>query len=168
MSSIPAQVSPSPSGRSWHLEATFAFSGDDEGVIYARGNENAGITIFIQNAHVVVDYNAFKEHSILESTVQLPPGKNELSVLVQRLEQGMGRIEISVNGTPSGSIELPILMGMISSMGASVGRDTGSPVSPRYEAPFEFTGDLREVTIQLATKTRQEDDENGKSDMSRQ
>lgn len=168
MSSIPAQVSPSPSGRSWHLEAVFAFSGDDEGVIYARGNENAGITIFIQNAHVVVDYNAFKEHSILESTVQLPPGKNELSVLVQRLEQGTGRIEISVNGTPSGSIELPILMGMISSMGASVGRDTGSPVSPRYEAPFEFTGDLREVTIQLAAKTRQEDDENGKSEMSRQ
>ena len=78
----------------------------------------------------------------------------------------MGRIEISVNGTPSGSIELPILMGMISSMGASVGRDIGSPVSPRYEAPFEFTGDLREVTIQLATKTRQEDDENGKSEMS--
>ena len=129
MSSIPAQVSPSPSGRSWHLEATFAFSGDDEGVIYARGNENAGITIFIQNAHVVVDYNAFKEHSILESSVQLPPGKNELSVLVQRLEQGMGRIEISVNGTPSGSIELPILMGMISSMGASVGRDRFSCIS---------------------------------------
>ena len=46
------------------LEATFAFSGDDEGVIYARGNENAGITIFIQNAHVVVDYNVLKEHSI--------------------------------------------------------------------------------------------------------
>jgi len=59
-------------------------------------------------------------------------------------------------------------MGMISSMGASVGRDAGSPVSPRYEAPFEFTGDLQEITIQLAAKTRQEDDANGNAEMSRQ
>ena len=85
MSSIPSQVSPSPSGRSWHLEAVFACSGDDEGVIYARGNENAGITIFIQNSQLVVDYNAFKDHSILESTIQVPPGNNELSVLVLSL-----------------------------------------------------------------------------------
>ena len=137
-------------------------------MIYARGNENAGITIFIQNSQLVVDYNAFKDHSILESTIQVPPGNNELSVLVQRLEQGAGRIEISVNGTPSGSIELPFLMGMISSIGASVGRDAGSPVSPRYESPFEFTGDLREVTIQLGLRAEQEDEVDGKAEMSRQ
>ena len=59
-------------------------------------------------------------------------------------------------------------MGMISSIGASVGRDAGSPVSPRYESPFEFTGDLREVTIQLGLRAEQEDEANGKAEMSRQ
>ena len=49
-----------------------------------------------------------------------------------------------------------------------VGRDAGSPVSPRYESPFEFTGDLREVTIQLGLRAEQEDEANGKAEMSRQ
>ena len=168
MSSIPAQASPSPSGRSWHLKALVDCDGTDEGVIYARGNENAGITVFVQNSRLVVDYNAFNDHSVLESEIELPSGSNNLDVLVTRRSKSTGQIEISVNGTPSGSIELPFLMGMISSIGASVGRDAGSPVSPRYESPFEFTGDLREVTIQLGLRAEQEDEANGKAEMSRQ
>ena len=137
-------------------------------MIYARGNENAGITVFVQNSRLVVDYNAFNDHSVLESEIELPSGSNNLDVLVTRRSKSTGQIEISVNGTPSGSIELPFLMGMISSIGASVGRDAGSPVSPRYESPFEFTGDLREVTIQLGLRAEQEDEANGKAEMSRQ
>ncbi|MBI03951.1 MAG: hypothetical protein CL468_07965 [Acidimicrobiaceae bacterium] len=40
-------------------------------------------------------------------------------------------------------------MRIISSVGASVGRDHGSAVSSRYSAPFAFTGILHEVVIQL-------------------
>jgi arylsulfatase len=104
----------------------------------------------------------------VESEIEMSSGSNDLDVWVTRQSKSTGQIEISVNGTPSGSIELPFLMGMISSIGASVGRDTGSPVSPRYESPFEFTGDLREVTIQLGLRTQQEDEVNGKAEMSRQ
>jgi len=168
MSPIPAQVSPSPSGRSWHLTAVVNCDASDEGVIYARGNENSGISVFVQDSRLVVDYNAFNDHSVLESDNALVSGENELSVLVERLNKTAGRIKISVNGAPSGPIELPFMMGMISSIGASVGRDVGSPVSPRYESPFDFTGDLREVTIQLGARAGQETEANGKSEMSRQ
>jgi arylsulfatase len=41
---------------------------------------------------------------------------------------------------------------MISSIGASVGYNHGSAVSPRYEAPFAFSGELHEVEIQLVAK----------------
>ena len=40
-------------------------------------------------------------------------------------------------------------MRMVTSVGSSLGRDHGSAVSDRYEAPFAFTGTLHEVVIQL-------------------
>jgi arylsulfatase len=45
-------------------------------------------------------------------------------------------------------------MRMISSAGASVGFDHGSPVSRRYHGAFPFTGTLHEVVIQLAGPRR--------------
>ena len=49
-------------------------------------------------------------------------------------------------------MQIPVYMRMISSIGASVGRDHGSAVSPRYDAPFAFSGALHEVEIQLVSK----------------
>jgi len=46
---------------------------------------------------------------------------------------------------------LPLFMRMISSVGASVGYDHGSAVSPRYTPPFAFSGTLHEVEIQLVS-----------------
>ncbi len=40
-------------------------------------------------------------------------------------------------------------MRLISSVGASVGHDRGSPVSPRYRDGFAFEGHLARVDIQL-------------------
>ena len=46
--------------------------------------------------------------------------------------------------------DLGLYMRMISSIGPSVGSDHGSPVSERYEAPFDFTGVLHEAVIQAS------------------
>ena len=45
-------------------------------------------------------------------------------------------------------------MSMISSVGASIGYDHGSPVSTRYgdSAPFAFSGTLHEVVVQLLSR----------------
>ncbi|MCS5688091.1 MAG: arylsulfatase, partial [Acidimicrobiales bacterium] len=44
MSPIPAQAAPSPSGRSWNMTARLRSESRDEGVLYATGNENSGMT----------------------------------------------------------------------------------------------------------------------------
>jgi arylsulfatase len=54
-----------------------------------------------------------------------------------------------VDGAASGSVELPFLMTLISSVGPSVGYDHGSPVSERYEAPFPFEGTLHRLDVQV-------------------
>jgi len=168
MSPIPAQAAPSPSGRSWNMTARLRSESRDEGVLYATGNENSGVTVFIQESHLVVDYNAFDEHTIVESDVPIPEGENVLLVKIERTSRTSGRVELAVNDLVCGSVELPFMMRMISSIGASVGYDHGSAVSARYDAPYEFTGELHEVVIELGARTSAETQTAAKAEMSRQ
>ena len=168
MSPIPAQAAPSPSGRSWNMTARLRSESLDEGVLYATGNENSGMTVFIQDSHLVVDYNAFDEHTIVESDVPIPEGENVLLVKIVRTSRTSGRVELAVNDLVCGSAELPFMMRMISSIGASVGYDHGSAVSARYDAPYEFTGELHEVVIELGARTSAETQMAANAEMSRQ
>ena len=56
--------------------------------------------------------------------------------------------DLVVAGTDAGHAELSLFMRMISSIGHSIGCDNGSAVSNRYDGPYPFTGDLREIVIQ--------------------
>lgn len=59
-----------------------------------------------------------------------------------------GTADLVVAGTDAGHAELSLFMRMISSIGHSIGCDNGSAVSNRYDGPYPFTGDLREIVIQ--------------------
>ncbi|MEE3064975.1 MAG: arylsulfatase [Actinomycetota bacterium] len=149
MSPQPGQAAAAIGGRSFDLTARITRSQGQDGVLFATGTENSGIAVFVQNDKLVVDYNAFDDHSIVESAVDVPAGD---STLVVRLRRGAGRtgsITVQVNGHAAGSVELPLVMMMISSVGASIGYNHGSAVSGRYQAPFAFAGKLHELDIQL-------------------
>ena len=125
MSPIPGQASAAIGGRSFDLTATVTREKNDEGVLFSTGTENSGISIFIQKERLVVDYNAFDNHSVVTSTVEVPAGDSTLSAQFRRLKEG-GEIKIYINGELSGSVEVPLFMRMISSVGSSIGYDHGS------------------------------------------
>ena len=152
MSPMPAEAAASVGGRNFDLTARVTRAAGDEGVIWATGTENSGISVFVQGDRLVVDYNAFDEHTVVESSVAVPVGDAELGVRIRRTGGSTGKVELLVDGAECGSAALPLLMRMISSVGASVGYDHGSAVSPRYTAPFRFAGTLHDVTIQLLTR----------------
>ncbi|MGK2929620.1 MAG: arylsulfatase [Acidimicrobiales bacterium] len=152
MSAIPAQASASIGGRSFDLTARITRSAGDEGVLFATGTENSGISVFVQNDKLVVDYNAFDDHTTVESSVPVPEGDSVLTARFRRGEDRAGSIEVLVDGRPAGRAETALFMRMISSVGASVGFDHGSAVSTRYPSPFAFTGQLHEVEIQLISR----------------
>ena len=54
-----------------------------------------------------------------------------------------------INGVESGTVEIPRVMGMISSVGASIGLDHGSQVSELYHGPFPFRGIFDRLDIAL-------------------
>ena len=156
MSPMPAAAAAGVGGRNVDLSAQVTRAAGDEGVIYATGTENSGISVFVQGDWLIVDYNAFDDHTVVESSIPVPVGESELGVRIRRTGPSTGRIEILVDGTPCGSADLPFFMRMISSVGTSIGYDHGSPVSPRYAAPFPFSGTLHEVVIQLLTREEAE------------
>lgn len=151
MSPIPGQASAAIGGRSFDLTAIVTRAKGDEGVLFSTGTENSGISIFVQNERLVVDYNAFDNHSVVKSSIEIPTGDSTLSVQFRRLEKG-GEITTYINEEPSGSVQVPLFMRMISSVGSSIGYDHGSAVSPQYESPFPFKGKLHQIEIQLAAK----------------
>ena len=149
MSPLPGQAAAAIGGRDFDLTARISRTAGQDGVLFATGTENSGIAVFIQDDRFVVDYNAFNDHAMIESTVAVPTGD---STLVARLRRGAGRsgsISLEVNGQPAGTVEIPLVMMMISSVGASIGYNHGSAVSDRYEAPFGFAGTLHSLEIQL-------------------
>lgn len=150
MSPMSSQAGAAIGGRSFDLTATVTL--DDagaEGVLFATGTENSGISVFVQNRKLVLDYNAFDDHVIVESSEEVPVGRRtELVVHVRRLGRD-GTASVEIDGVACGQADLPLFMRAISSVGPSVGYDHGSAVSTRYAAPFPFSGTIESVVIQL-------------------
>ena len=170
MSRIPSQAAASPGGRSFDLVARVTRSHGDEGVIWATGSAGSGVSLFVQNGRLVVDYNAFGDHTIVESPAELPEGDCELSVHLRRSQSDRtrGTIELRVDGEVVAGAELALMMRIVSSLGASIGHDYGSAVSKRYDDAFAFSGTLHEVEINLAQRTGSDVAATARAEMARQ
>lgn len=168
MSPIPSSAAPGAGGRAFELTARVTRAAGDQGVLWATGTENSGIAVFIQDDRLVVDYNAFDRHTILESEVPVPAGDSTLRMLLRRTSRFSGIVELSVDGVAAGQAEIPLYMSMVSSVGASVGYDHGSAVSQRYRSPFAFSGTLHEVVIQLPPRGAADTAAVARTEMSRQ
>ena len=118
-------------------------------MLWAFGSSSGGISVFVQNDRLVVDYNAFDDHVIVESDAPVPVGASELSMQLRRSSPTTGTVHIEIDGDIVGTAELPLMMRQISMLAASIGSDHGSIVSSRYDDEFAFSGTLHEVEIRL-------------------
>jgi arylsulfatase len=135
------------------------------GVIYASGTENSGMSLFVQDDHLVFDYNCFGDHHVVVSERPLPSGPSVLGVRFRRLGRD-GQATLTVDGVDDGTVAIPFVMVMMSSVGPSVGYDHGSPVSDRYSGAFPFEGTLTRVDVALvhASPTPEEADAEAESE----
>ena len=159
MSPLPGQAAAAIGARSFDLTGRVTRAAGDEGVLFALGTENSGFTVFVQGDRLVVDYNAFDDHAVAESTVAIPHGHAIITARVRVGRGRTGRIDLVVNGADAGGVDIPQLVFMFSSVGASVGYDHGSPVSTRYDGPFPFSGTLHEVVVQVHDAPPSADDD---------
>jgi arylsulfatase len=148
MSPMPAQVGASLGGQGWTMTARLSRNDADNGVLFASGTANAGLSWFIEDGHSVLDYNAFNDHEILISDRPVPSGEVTIELRFAR-DGNAGDFELVIGEEVVGRCHVPLAMRIMSSIGHSVGIDAGSLVSTRYQSSNAFTGKLRELEIVL-------------------
>jgi arylsulfatase len=169
MSPMPGQASAAIGGRDADITASIDRAPGEEGVLFATGTQNSGISVFVQDDRLVLDYNAFDDHTIVESETEVPVGPSTVGVHLRRGDGMAGRADLTIDGRPCGGADLDLYMRMISSVGSSIGYDHGSAVSARYAAPFAFSGRLHEVVVQLSPdRFASADEAEARAEMSRQ
>ncbi len=149
MSPLPGQVAPALGGRGWTMSATVDRPAGSGGVLYASGTENSGLSLFVQDDHLVFDYNCFGDHYVVTSEITVPVGPSVVGVHFRRVGRA-GEATLVIDDVPTGELSIPFAMTMMSSVGPSVGYDHGSPVSDRYSGPFPFEGDLKRLDVVLS------------------
>lgn len=148
MTQIPTRTSASLTDTKVDITARVNGAVGDEGVLIATGNENSGCSVFVQDGKLVVDYNAFGDHTIVQSNIEVPAGDCTLGVHLERTGHD-GFVEVVIDGQACGRETVPLYLMSFTSVGISVGEDHRSAVSARYSAPFAYTGTLHDVTVQL-------------------
>ncbi len=152
---IPTQAGPGLGGRSWDMEVSLTRQIGDDGVLYSTGTENSGISLFIQENKLVFDYNYFGDHSVIESDFDVPTGVSVVGLKFRRAKKD-ATATLIIDGKRAGDLQIPAIMRMISSVGASIGSDEGSTISGRYRGAFPFQGKIQRLDIQLITENRTE------------
>lgn len=126
-----------------------------EGMLFTQGGRFAGFGLFVKDGKLVYHYNlAGVERYTITSNDRIPTGKLKLkavyksesdkpfagadvTLFVNDKQVGKGRVEKSIPNRVTLDETLDI------------GFDTGTPVAEGYEMPFDFTGKLKSVTIEL-------------------
>jgi hypothetical protein len=132
-----------------------------EGALMVQGGNAGGYAFYIKNdnLHWVHNY-AGKEVYHVESTSPVPHGRHQLrfefeSTAKPDIMHGKGSpgwAILYIDNQPSGQAEIPVTMpvtmGLLES--AYCGRAPGSPITPDVQPPFEFTGTLYSVTLDVS------------------
>ena len=150
MGHLPSDVAPDLRSRSYSITAHVEIPAEGaEGVLISHGDATSGYSLFIRNEHLEHDLNIGGTHQMLRSTKPITPGKHRMGVQMKR-EGNAGTLTMFIDDDIVGTMTTnDIFWILISWSGLDIGLDRGTTVSD-YQSPFEFTGELFKVVIDLA------------------
>ena len=122
---------------------------DDEGVLFAHGSMAGGISFYVQNNRLCLDFNSRERVTVGQSETELPIGASTVAASLTASEGGRGVVTLSADGQAVGRIDIPDVGGIAVRGGADLGADHYSPVTGSYEAPFEFSGTIHVVDVKV-------------------
>jgi len=147
---VHGRVSPMLQLGDWVISADVErTSADDEGVLFAHGSMAGGLSFYVQDNRLCLDYNSREHVTVGRSDSFLPVGRATLSAVMQATSGRSGVVTLSVNGEEVGRIEVPDRSGIAVRGGADVGADHYSPVTSSYDAPFEFSGAIHVLDVKI-------------------
>jgi arylsulfatase len=133
-----------------------------EGVIFSHGGSDGGYSLYIKDGllHYVHNYVA-SEYFHVESVEKVPAGKHQLRFEFEvtgppdiRAGKGApGHAQLYFDDKLIGQADFPYTTPMMFGVAGGaleVGQDSGSPVTPEYKPPFEFTGTIDSVMVDVS------------------
>ena len=145
-------VGPSFAGRPFRIAAQLVREAADDGVLLAYGRRAAGFSFFVQDNRLLFDYNLAGRHEVLSSDISDAVGECVLEAVIELGEAGV-EAALVCNGERLATRALPSLMpGGLGCLTTQCGHNAPSVVSPLYEPPFRFSGELKKVTIELGPR----------------
>jgi arylsulfatase A-like enzyme len=134
-----------------------------EGVLAMAGGEFGGWSFFLKDGHLhyVHNYLKLKEFDVVSNTA-IAPGDHELSFTFEptsaskKPDYFIGNIKLFADGKQVGAMDDVKMAGQYSSVtgyGLQIGHNLFTAVSHDYETPFNFTGKLKKVTIEVKKGT---------------
>ena len=159
---IPENVAAKLLNRSHSITAEVEIpKGGAEGVLVCHGGNVGGYTLFVKDKklHYVHNFVGAEEFHVA-SNVDVPEGKVALRYEFEKtgdpdLRAGKGaagKAQLYIDKKLVGETTLPYTVPLALGIGSGVlvGRNSGSPVSALYAPPFEFTGAIFQVTVDLS------------------
>lgn len=147
---VPESVAVNIRRRSYAIAAGATIDTPDaEGVLFAMGGVAGGHSLYIRDRRLHYMYNWLGEkHQRVTSSFEVPTGKHVFTAEFARTGDdprtmsAVGTLTLYIDMEPAGQATIMTQPGYFSltGEGACVGRDSASPVSPDYRAPFRFTG----------------------------
>jgi len=130
-------------------------AGGADGVIIAQGGRFGGWSLYAKNGRLTFEYNflGLRRYKISAAT-PLPAGKSTLQFDFTYDggglgKGGMGRIFVNGENVAEGRIEETQGLLVALDETADVGFNKGTPVSADYNCPFNFTGVIDRVVVDL-------------------
>ena len=141
-----------------------------EGVLLAHGGNAGGYSLWVQDGklHYVHNYVGIEEFHV-ESDQPVPTGNVRLRFEFEPTgapdiangKGAPGRAQLYIDDQLVGQSDMPHTVPLLVSLaeGLTCGRNGGSSVSARYAPPYEFTGTLLDVTVDVSGEDLIEDDQ---------
>jgi arylsulfatase len=155
------KIAPRLTNRPHAITATVELKDGEEGVLVAQGSSAGGYALYLKDHRLHYAYNYLGIQSFeISANMPVGGGRHELRVEIEPtakpdLANGKGspsRAQLYVDGQFAGEGELPVTIPLDIGItdGLSCGRDEGSPVTTAYTAPFQFTGTLEKVVVDVS------------------
>jgi hypothetical protein len=135
--------------------------GGAEGVVLSQGGNDGGYSLYVQDGKLGHAYNYVGRNLYyVESSEAVSPGRHQLRFEFEVTDKpdiahgkgapGKGKLYIDDNLVGQSDIPLtnPLAIGLLSTI--VCGSDAGAPVTPKYKAPFPFTGKIYKVTVDVS------------------
>ena len=178
--SVPFNAGPRLLNRSHSITADVDIpAGGAGGALISYGGTDGGYSFYIKDGKLqyVQNYVA-REYLHVEAAETVPVGRHSLRFEfeatgapdISKGKGAPGRGQLYIDGRLVGQAEFPVTTPLSLGLtgGISVGADPGAPVAPFYETPFEFTGTIYTVTIDVSGDLIEDDEATMRMIMARQ